>query len=355
MEEKIVNYLRSKIKMKYQIGDEIIVLHSDEEGKVVAIMNDKMVMIEVRGVKFPAYLDQIDFPYFKRFTQNKLFPQKSKEKVVIASIPKEKPTPTKVKVADGVWISMVPKFLLDEFNDEVVDLLKIHLINRSNKNYTFHYEQKFGNENNFELTADILSFHDFYLHDISFASVNDSASFHFDFNLSLPEKLKATHFEISLKLKPKQVFMRIEEMKKIKESTITYKLFEEYPDKMEEEKFELTELATKGFKLYEASKIRQHLEPAKSVIDLHIEKLLDRWKQLSHFEILTIQLNEFEKWFHLAVAHHQLTLIIIHGVGSGKLRDEIHTILKTKKEVKTFINQYDPRFGYGATEIFFQY
>lgn len=57
--------------MKYQIGDEILVLHSNEEGKVVDFINDKMVMIEVRGVKFPAYMDQIDFPYFKRFTQKK--------------------------------------------------------------------------------------------------------------------------------------------------------------------------------------------------------------------------------------------------------------------------------------------
>ena len=53
--------------MKYQIGDKIIVLLTDEEGKVVEIMNDKMVMIEVKGVKFPAYMDQIDFPYFKMF------------------------------------------------------------------------------------------------------------------------------------------------------------------------------------------------------------------------------------------------------------------------------------------------
>ena len=57
--------------MKYQIGDEILVLHSNEEGKVVDFINDKMLMIEVRGVKFPAYMDQIDFPYFKRFTQKK--------------------------------------------------------------------------------------------------------------------------------------------------------------------------------------------------------------------------------------------------------------------------------------------
>jgi hypothetical protein len=63
--------------MKYQVGDEILVIHSNEEGRIIEIMNDKMVMIEVRGVKFPAYMDQIDFPYFKRFTEKKLFSTKA--------------------------------------------------------------------------------------------------------------------------------------------------------------------------------------------------------------------------------------------------------------------------------------
>ena len=66
--------------MKYEVGDEIVVLHTNEEGKVVEIINDKMVMIEVRGVKFPSYIDQIDFPYFKRFTEKKkVQPKKRKE------------------------------------------------------------------------------------------------------------------------------------------------------------------------------------------------------------------------------------------------------------------------------------
>ena len=107
--------------------------------------------------------------------------------------------------------------------------------------------------------------------------------------------------------------------------------------------------------MYDASKAKKPLEPARTVVDLHIEKLMNDFTHLSNFEILSIQLKEFEKWYELAVAHYQPSLVVIHGVGSGRLRDEIHDILKTRKEVKTFINQYDPRFGYGATEIFFQY
>ena len=341
--------------MKYQIGDDIIVLHSNEEGKVVELMNDKMVMIEVRGVKFPAYMDQIDFPYFHRFTKKKIVPEPKKEKVFVDNISKEKPQPNQIKVADGVWLTLIPKFSLDVFNDEVVDLFKLYLVNRTEKGYKFEYDQHFLGQSSFALKNEVMAFHDFYLHDINFGDLNDSPSFNFEFSLLTPEKRKADHFEATVKIKTKQLFKQIEDMKDKNNPFISYKLFENYPEKLEEDKFELTGLAAKGFKVYEANKIRQNLEPARSVVDLHMEKLVDNWKDLSNLEILAIQLAEFEKWYHLAVGHRQASFIVIHGVGSGKLRDEIHDLLKVRKEVKTFINQYDGRFGYGATEIFFQY
>lgn len=341
--------------MKYQVGDDILVLLSNEEGKVIEIINDKMVLIEVRGVKFPAYMDQIDFPYFKRFTEKKAAEKKPVAKTYIDQVPKEKPQPNKIKVADGFWLSLLPKFAIDDFNDEVVELLKVYLVNHTDKAYQFTYQQQFLGATNFELVSEIQPFHDFYIHDIDFASVNDSPSFHIDFSLIHPEKKKAPHFETSLKIKPKQLFQKIEALKDTNAPTISYLLFDKYPDKLEEEKFELQSLAAKGFKVYDASKGRQHLPPARTVVDLHIEKLSNDWQHLSNFEILSIQLQEFEKYYDLAVAHYQPSLIVIHGVGTGKLKDEIHDILKTKREVKHFINQYDPRFGYGATEIFFQY
>ena len=132
-------------------------------------------------------------------------------------------------------------------------------------------------------------------------------------------------------------------------------MFDVYPDKAIEDKVELTTNIINKNKIYKAERIREHLEPARSVVDLHIEKLSDDWTRLNNFEILTLQLKEFDKWYDLALAHRLPGFTVIHGVGSGKLRDEIHDILRTKREVKTFINQYHPRYGYGATEIYFQY
>jgi hypothetical protein len=42
-------------------------------------------------------------------------------------------------------------------------------------------------------------------------------------------------------------------------------------------------------------KVKENLPPARTVVDLHIEKLTDSWKHLSNFEILTMQLKEFRK------------------------------------------------------------
>ena len=337
--------------MKYEPGDKIIVLLTDEEGTVVEIMNEKMVMIEVKGVRFPAYMDQVDFPYFKMFTEKKIVPKK---KIFIDDVRKEKSAP-KEKTGEGVLLSFLPVFDKDIFDDDVVEKFKLYLINQNEEAYTFTYNCMIGGKSDFQLKNTIDPLSDFYLHDVKFEDLSDSPRFDLEFSLKEPDKKKAVYFESSLKLKAKQLFKKIEEIRLKNEPSFSYSLFETYPDKVEEERIDLSRLGNKGFRLYDATNFRQNLEPARSVIDLHIEKLTDSWKHLSNFEIMTMQLKAFEKYYELAVAHHQPGLTVIHGVGLGKLRDEIHDILRSKKEVKSFINQYNHLYGYGATEIYFQY
>ncbi|MBI1342593.1 MAG: hypothetical protein GC171_06650 [Terrimonas sp.] len=338
--------------MKYQVGDIVLLLHSNEEGEIIDIINDKMVMIDIKGVKFPAYMDQIDFPYYKRFTEKKLFEQK-KEKKFIDDIKKEKGKHSQ-KVIDGVWLTFLPVIDVDEFGDDVVEDLKLHLVNRTERAYHFDYKQAFFGKPEFELKNTLHPFEDFYLHDVPFEDMNDSPIFEFEFSLVTPEKNKADICTASLKLKPRQLFERIEDIRSKNEATFSYRLFDQYPEKIEEEKIDLGVLSNR-YKIYDAVQVREHLEAPRSVVDLHIEKITDNWRGMSNLHIIGLQLKTFEKYYELALAHLQPSLIVIHGVGSGRLRDEIHDLLKHRKEVKSFVNQYDPRFGYGATEIFFQY
>ncbi|MEO6404635.1 MAG: Smr/MutS family protein [Ferruginibacter sp.] len=337
--------------MKYEIGDKIIVLHSDEEGTVVEFINDKMVMIEVRGVKFPAYMDQIDFPYFKMFSQKK---PAVKKKIFIDEIRKEKIT-TKKQGKGAVFISFVPVFDQDVFGDEVVEKIKIYLVNENEEAYQFHYQLFLGANNDFDLKNSINGLTDFYLHDISFENMSDNPRFSFEFSLQQPDKKKALYFEAGLKLKAKQLFKRIEELQLKNEASFSYELFSIYPAKVEEERIDLSRLNHSGYRVYEAGKAREHMPAAQSVVDLHIEKLTDNWKDLKSFEMLTMQLNSFEKFYELSVAHYQPSLTVIHGVGEGRLKDELHERLKLKDEVSSFINQFHPLYGYGATEIYLKY
>ncbi|HJU46398.1 MAG TPA: Smr/MutS family protein [Chitinophagaceae bacterium] len=339
--------------MKFQPGDKVVVLHSNEEGEVIDIINDTMVMVEVRGVKFPAYMDQLDFPYFKRFSEKKLV-QEKKEKKYIDQIPKEK-TVSGSNLPEGVWLLFLPQFMKDEFDDELVQLLKVHLINGTDAGYHFHLTLNYQGEPAFELKNQLFPRQDFYLTDIPFENINDSPSFDVEFNLLNPDKRKAEFYETMLKLKPKQVFTKIEDIKKKGDPTFSYQLFNTYPDKIHEEKLDFSKLSASGFKVYEASQFRQYIAPARDTIDLHIEHITDNWEKLDNFGILTLQLAEFEKYYELAVLHRQAYLTVIHGIGSGRLKEEIHTLLKGRKEVRSFENKYHPSHGYGATVISFNY
>src|ERR1700760_3290810 len=110
--------------MKFEVGDKVVIQHSSDEGEVVEIINDDMVLVDVRGVRFPAYTDQLDFPYFKRFTEKKLIPPEKKPKKYVDQLPMEKPqTGVKkeriAKLADGVWLTFLPVFDNDDFGDDV--------------------------------------------------------------------------------------------------------------------------------------------------------------------------------------------------------------------------------------------
>ncbi|HLO38924.1 MAG TPA: Smr/MutS family protein [Lacibacter sp.] len=340
--------------MKFQIGDKVLLLHSNEEGEVVDIIDKKMVTVDVGGVQFPVYTDQIEYPYFRRFSEKKAPP--APQKKYVDNVKKEKSNAVKgYNVAEGVWIAFLPVFDKDVFDDDVVEYFRIYLVNNTETEFKFDYHLRFTGESEFNLRNEILPFNDFYIHDVEFEKLNDAPRFDFEFSLAKPDKKKADHFEASLKIKAKQLFLRIEEMLKKQEASFSYQLMETYPDKVHTEKVDLHKLSAAGFKVYDAGEARQHIPPARSVVDLHIEKISNEWKHLSNFEILTAQLREFEKYYELAVLHVQPTLIVIHGVGEGKLRDEIHDILRLKPEVKSFVNQYHPLYGYGATEIYFQY
>tara|TARA_B100000900_G_scaffold94665_1_gene77797 strand:- start:841 stop:1347 length:507 start_codon:yes stop_codon:yes gene_type:complete len=66
-------------------------------------------------------------------------------------------------------------------------------------------------------------------------------------------------------------------------------------------------------------------------IDLHIELIIDYYKELENYEIVNIQLKKCENEIRKAMNTRIEKIIIVHGIGVGRLRKEVHQLLDQYK------------------------
>lgn len=85
-------------------------------------------------------------------------------------------------------------------------------------------------------------------------------------------------------------------------------------------------------------------------IDLHVEELTDQYKHLTNGEILEIQMTHFRRVFNTARNKRVQKLILIHGVGMGRLKAEISEELMRYPDVEFYDASYK-EYGRGATEV----
>lgn len=96
---------------------------------------------------------------------------------------------------------------------------------------------------------------------------------------------------------------------------------------------------------------RKNINAPAREIDLHIEELTEEFPKMQAEEMLRLQLEVFRKNLEGAIVHQYQSIIFIHGVGNGTLRNEIHKQLGKHPHVKTFKDARKEKFGYGATEV----
>lgn len=126
-----------------------------------------------------------------------------------------------------------------------------------------------------------------------------------------------------------------------------------YFDKPEAEKADLSKL------LFQKHNTRDQVKTSKPhkinnaafdmEIDLHIEELIDNYGGMSNAEIVIVQLRHFQAALDKAISNHCRTLTVIHGVGNGRLKQEVRSIL-TKMKLRFHDGSYS-KYGFGATEV----
>mgnify|MGYP002031438092 CR=1 FL=1 len=156
------------------------------------------------------------------------------------------------------------------------------------------------------------------------------------------------------KISPKKFFKPFEYIDEIKKEGLCYQIFilkkPKESDLKQASKEEIYALREKLMSR-KAPTRKKSQSINNSVIDLHWEKLQTTFPGVSKENILYHQLLYFEKALDNAIANQQSEITFIHGLGSGKLKNAIFETLKVHPSVRTYSNDYDARYGYGATKV----
>ncbi len=88
--------------------------------------------------------------------------------------------------------------------------------------------------------------------------------------------------------------------------------------------------------------------------DLHIEVLTKNHHRMTSKQILDLQVHHLKLFCAEMMANRKIKFIIIHGVGEGVLRDEVHRFLRCLKGA-SFSDADFRKFGQGATEVRLSY
>lgn len=331
--------------MKFSIGDKILVKRTGEEGHVVGFIGKDMMEVQIRNSIFPVYIEEVDHPYLKWFTEKNA--QKKKTSLP-EQLPVEQASERAPRLAKGVYLSFMPVFKVQGM-DEVVEQVKIYLLNELPQAIKYDYDVRIDGRSLFMHEGELHAFGNVYLHSVPYGEMNDQPRFNWRIADSKDGMMAPA--EGVLRIRPSKLFEQISKVQESGAPTFTYTLIEDFkPRQKEEEPEQFVPPAVK-----QATVTAQSIEAPRYEIDLHIEHLVHSTKGLSNADIVHIQLETLQRYLQLAMAHRQERMVVIHGLGKGRLRDEVHQLLKRTPGVARFKNEWSGKYGFGATEIFFRY
>ena len=85
--------------------------------------------------------------------------------------------------------------------------------------------------------------------------------------------------------------------------------------------------------------------------DLHIEKLVQNFRGMSNFEMLTLQTETAKRQLEFAIRNRIPKIVFIHGVGEGILKAELDFLFGRYDQIFFQEANYQ-KYGQGATEVF---
>jgi hypothetical protein len=336
------------IRGKYKQGDKVWLHHTQEQGIVIDFVDMFMLKVDLGGLVVPVFIEDLEF------YQN----QDNKQEVI--STTKTVLTEAELyfekygqEVATGFYLSFLPIQPA-----EGAAFFEMILVNDTNDDIQFDIQLLLNNEVYMHLKSKLARRYIYKMGDLAYDELNENPEIIVKIDHRSHPLLK---LEKRLKIKPKTFFKDLSSTPILQTSCYNYKLgFLIETAQLTHQPITITTGLTRTME----RRIQENFKPPvvrkheyfyiPDVIDLHIENLIDRHQGMTNAEIITIQLNTFKYSLEDAIVHRLEKLTVIHGIGTGRLRQEIFEILKQIPAVRSFKNEHHYRYGFGATEIFFR-
>ncbi|MEO5673246.1 MAG: Smr/MutS family protein [Chitinophagales bacterium] len=328
-------------KEKFSIGEKVFLIHLKEEALISRIVNDDLIYVDAGGMEIPVFTSDV----------TRLIPVKqpvSQEPETIAAPEKKNLQAEQITGTNsGIFLSFEP--VKEKSGD--TSTFNIYFINDTGFPVEFIYIFSVHGQLNFRLKKLMVPYNYLLLHVIEYDLLNEIPSVQLDvrdvmnknFTGKLEQKIKAQNF-----------FNKLSATPILQTENYNYKVITESLQVKKEPVQKSVSFDAEVLKqmMMEVPVVKdQEVGPAVMEIDLHIERLARDHEQMGASEMLRLQLTLFQRELERAIAHRAERLFAIHGIGTGKLKNEIHRLLKSYKEVRSFNNEYHSRYGYGATEI----
>ncbi len=346
--------------MLFAIGTKVKFLHTGDEGIVKARLEKGMVSVYLpkEDMEIPAAEEDLI-----RVEENLKNPVKAK--VVKGKKEKKAPEPPAIKIETqyailksfGIQLAFLPVENAEGLTEKFI----IHLINDTK--YKVVYTIKFWLNYRTQKWSDVLPATSYIvLGEMLYDDLNEAPEFDVEISWVTTEGAGKPEAK-TLKIKAKSFFNTLRTAPLLNKPSHLYRLFERPPIEPEEKEEDLQAYTKRHAKptWYKGDNLRaveavdvSGLASFSREIDLHIETLREDHHKLKNSEILAIQLAAFENYLNKALRLGVPSFFVIHGVGKGKLRNEIATRLFNNPDVKTFKNEFHPKYGWGATEVIFK-
>lgn len=340
------------------IGNKVKFIHTGAEGKIVDRLEDGMFIVEImEGVEIPASSEHLE-----RIDRN---PKDSSVKARI--IKSQKPIENRedrpraqrqyeILKSEGIQMAF------ELMRDGSMQRYAIYILNDTQYQALYEIEIRVKGKQIKKVNGKVDPLSVLMITEMPSDYLSDNPLFVVNCRQISTEGM-TDWLKKEFKLKPKQFFKKKKTAVLLDRQAYVYKLFEPYELKKKEEslqKYTQKKMAeqpikSKTGKMYEqwSGADVQKFASFPLEKDLHIEKLVKDYSKMSNGEIFKLQIKTFHTYLDQAIRLGVKKVFVVHGHGKGKLKNEIATILMQSPDVKTFKNEYHPRYGTGATEIFF--